>query len=255
VIATATIVARNYLPHARVLSNSFRHHHPDIPFFVLIVDGEPDDFAQIGLRDVFQPPHNFSLKQRAVAAKPFLLQHLLDRGFDRCLFIDPDMLVLAPLTALLEHVEQHSVVLTPHLVTPPRDEQRIAREQNILLSGVYNGGLIGISDRPPAREFLKWWGDRVLEECENDVARGVYYDQRWLDLAPVFFRDVSILRDPAYNVAYWNLPERDLDNVALFHFSGFDPSKPERMTRYAPELTAGPFFTRYATLLREAGYR
>jgi len=270
VIAAATIVARNYIPQARVVAQSFRRHHPDIPFFVLLVDRSRDaiaDATRIALPEVFTPPRRYSIKQTAVAAKPFLLQWLLAHGFDRCLFLDPDVLVLSRFDALLERIGQHSVVVTPHFVTPPRDEQRIARELNILLSGVFNGGLIGIADRQPAREFLKWWGERVIEACDSEVARGLYYDQRWLDLAPVFFRDISVLRDAAYNVAYWNLPERELrvegDSVtvdgracAFIHFSGFDPARPQQMTRYAPQTTiSNAMFARYAALLREAGAR
>ena len=33
-----TIVARNYLAQAEVLAHSFKQHHPDCPFTILIVD-------------------------------------------------------------------------------------------------------------------------------------------------------------------------------------------------------------------------
>jgi hypothetical protein len=65
-----------------------------------------------------------------------------------------------------------------------------------------------VSARPAARAFLSWWQNRVYEHCRHDVAHGVYYDQRWLDLAVVFFEDVYVFRDPSFNVAHWNLPER-----------------------------------------------
>jgi len=99
----------------------------------------------------------------------------------------------------------------------------------------------------------------------------VYFDQRWLDLAVVFFEDVSIFREPSYNVAHWNLPERavrvghDVITVdgrpcRFFQFSGFDPDRPHAVTRYSPRLdmsNVGPaaeVFRRYLTLLERAGY-
>jgi hypothetical protein len=99
----------------------------------------------------------------------------------------------------------------------------------------------------------------------------MHYDQRWLDLVPVYFEGVHILRDPTYNVAYWGLPERnvhlpenllpvDTQPCRFFHFSGFDPEQPPAVTRYSPRLTMGnvgpavSLFDHYATLLNAAGY-
>jgi hypothetical protein len=151
-------------------------------------------------------------------------------------------------------------------------EDRAARELNILLSGTYNGGLLGVSETPFARSFLAWWQDRVYKHCCHAVARGMHYDQHWLDLVPVYFDGVHILRDPTYNVAYWTLPERNVhvpENLLpvatqpcrFFHFSGFDPEQPPAVTRYSPRLTMGnvgpavSLFDHYATLLNAAGYQ
>ena len=76
----------------------------------------------------------------------------------------------------------------------------------------------------------------------------MHYDQRWLDLVPALFDDVHIVRDAGCNVAYWNLPERGLtltqngmqahDSLCrFFHFSGFEPERPEIVTRYSRRLT------------------
>jgi hypothetical protein len=100
----------------------------------------------------------------------------------------------------------------------------------------------------------------------------MHHDQHWLDLVPVYFDGVRIFRDPAYNVAYWSLPERNMhvpENLSsadtrscrFFHFSGFDPEQPRMVTRYSPRLTMGnvgaatvSLFDRYAALLNGAGY-
>ncbi|MDX6269800.1 MAG: hypothetical protein QOD28_1023 [Acidobacteriota bacterium] len=37
-VVVATIVAKNYLSFARVLADSFRRQHPEVPFFVLLTD-------------------------------------------------------------------------------------------------------------------------------------------------------------------------------------------------------------------------
>jgi hypothetical protein len=100
----------------------------------------------------------------------------------------------------------------------------------------------------------------------------MHYEQRWLDLVPALFDGVEVLRDPAYNVAHWNLPERTVtahgDDVfvegrpcRLFRFSGYSPDEPMSITKYSSRLTArnvGParaVFERVRQALEEAGYQ
>ena len=282
-LAVGTVVAKNYVPFARVLAHSFRRYHPEIPFFVLLadkVDGYFDPTAEpftlLTLDDLAIPGRarfcfNYSRQQVVVAAKAYQLSYLLDQNFSSAVFLDADILVLDNLAPLFDVVQQHAILLTPHLLAPLAGEERATRELNILLSGTYNGGFLGVSETRSTRLFLAWWQDRLYEHCWHALARGMHYDQHWLDLVPVYFEGVHILRDPTYNVAYWTLPERNphlAPNPSLgetqpcrfFHFSGFDPEQPPAVTRYSPRLTmrnVGPavsLFDRYAALLNGAGY-
>jgi hypothetical protein len=282
-MAVATVVAKNYLSFARVLAQSFFRHHPDVPLFVLLSD-EVDGFfdagtepfrslrlADLGIPDLHRVCFRCDRKQLAITSKPYLLSHLLDRGFGSVIFLDPDILILSHLEELFLQVNRHAIVLMPHLLAPLSGEGSVERELNILQSGVYNGGCVGISAGSTARAFLRWWRGRVDAHCRQDVPHGVYYDQRWLDLAPVFFRGLHVFRDPSYNVAHWNLPERvvsmgetsitvDGRPGRFFHFSGFDPGDPHAVTRYSPRLSlsnvgpAAELFRRYRQLLESAGY-
>ena len=283
-IAVATIVAKNCLSFARVLAQSFRQYHPNVPFFVALSD-EPqgcfDPLAQpfrlLQLSDLPIPElHRFRFqydrKQLAVAAKPYLLQHLLDRGFTGAVFLDADMLVLESIDSLLETATRHAITLVPHLTTPLTGPDRAARELNILQCGVFNGGCVAVSGSDAASAFLRWWQTRVFSHCVEDLEAGLYFDQHWLNFAPIYCEDVGILRDTGYNVAHWTMPERAIRMqegrafvgsvpCRLFHFSGFDPDRPERVTRYSTRLTmsdlgdASQLFARYTALLESAGYR
>ena len=61
----------------------------------------------------------------------------------------------------------------------------------------------------PRGPFLDWWWQRTRREALVDVARMMFTDQRWVDFVPSFF-DHHILKDPGYNVAYWNLHGREV---------------------------------------------
>lgn len=282
-IAVATAVAKNYLPFARVLGDSLRRRHPDVPFLVLLTD-EPEGlfdpaaepFPVLRLEDLGIPgldalARRRSCKQLAASSKAWLLGHVLDRGFDSAVFLDPDVLVVGDLSALFATVESAPVTLVPHLLRPPAGARAIDRELNILLSGVYNAGFVGVRDDGEARRFLRWWQQRVHAHCGHEVAAGLYYDQHWLSLAPCLFDGVAVVRDPGCNVAHWNLAERALswegDTLLVegspcrfFHFSGFDPDRPGSLTRYTRSADGARgealdrLLRRYADLVRRAGW-
>lgn len=284
-VAVATVVAKNYLSFARVLADSFRRQHSDVPFYVLLadeVDGYFDpakeSFGLLRLDDLCIPDlprfrFHYTQQELTYAATPYLLEHLLEQGFARAAFLKQESLVLGDLSPVLELMKGNSIVLTPHLLAPLGGEGGGARELNILQSGVYNVGFLGVSDRPAARAFLSWWQERLYEHCRHNVPHGMHFEQRWLDLVPALFEDVHVVRDPSFNVGHWNLPEREVglsDEGAVtvdggpclfFRFSGFDPDRPHAVTRYNSRLdmaSVGPaaeLFRRYFALLAEAGYQ
>lgn len=281
--AAATIVAKRHLALARVIARSFRSHHPDIPFFVLLADevsgcfdpsSEPFEFLSIddlGRDGVLPLCFRYAQAPLSYALTPQLLEHLLDRGFEQVIFIKQESLVLDRLTSVLDALPGCSIALTPHLLSPLRGEQCERRELDILQAGTFNGGVIGVRATSITRSALSWWRSRLAFHCVHDVARGMHFEQRWLDLLHTLFGDVQVIRDPGCNVGHWHLPERairiengtvyaDGAPCQLFRFSGFETDTPAKATRYFDRLTvsemgdAGLVFTRYRDLLLRAGH-
>jgi len=264
-----SIVAKNYLPFARVLARSLREHHPQSRLVVLLADDledvDPGDelftivpVAELNVPDLRDLAFRAGQREFAIALKPYFLEWLLDRS-NSALFLDPDMLVLAPLDALFADAATHSLTLVPHSLRPPATGDAVERELVLHRAGIYNGGVVGVRRDESVSVFLRWWQTRLHEHCTRAVERGIHYDQRWLDLAIGFVEDTHVHRDPAVDVAHWNLPERD-PPYSLFHFSGFDPDRPTTPTRYRPQLRAEdigadwPLFERYSSALQEAGW-
>jgi hypothetical protein len=281
-VAVASVVARNFIAYARVLADSLRRFHPGVPLKLVVADEDDlipaskEPFEHVPLADLRIPvlasmQAGYNRQEMVIALKPALIRYLLEEGHQSVVFLDADILVLASLQPVFDVVARHALTVTPHVGPPRFNSGRFVRENELLLAGMYNGGFVGAAARPETWRFLEWWEGRLRTHCTYTVHRGIYYDQRWLDLAPGFVEDLHILRDPGSNVAYWNLPDRTVEFAGeemlvdgvpcrFFHFSGFDTTWPERVTRYKPHLRVadlGPtaaLFRRYAELLEAAGH-
>ena len=264
-----TIIAKNYLAFARVLAKSFTKWHPDSRVWALIIDDfsqyiEPADEPFIALTpgDIGCEPFThmalrYSVLELSTAVKPWLLRHLMNETGGPVTYLDPDIKIYGSLTRLDELAAVHGVVLVPHNDAPIPPDGRAPSQVDIMIAGAYNLGYLTLAPRPEVDKLIDWWADRLRRDCRVDPTWGYFVDQRWFDLAPGFVNDLAILRDPEYDVAYWNLHGRGLDRaggrwlvdgrpLAFFHFSGFDPDHPLVLSRYQDrvDVTALPALER-----------
>jgi len=280
-----TIIAGNYSAFAQVLARSFLQHHPGARFATVIVDHPSEPLTELGeISEIvrvdeidFGPEGygrmavSYDVTEFSTAVKPFAARHFIDQGEDIVFYIDPDILVLTELTSLMEGVRSKSIALTPHCLEPIARDGRMLRESDIMMSGIYNLGFIGVG--PGAEPFLDWWCERLRRDAIVDPANMLFTDQRWIDLAvPIF--DPYTERSPRYNVAYWNFSQRPLriedgrffiedEPLGFFHFSGFDPKHPYLLSKYMGERprtlisenpTLSVLLAHYSELLEAAGH-
>lgn len=278
-----TIVAKNYLAHARTLMQSVARYQPECERVVLLidrVDGCFDPAAEgfsLRLSSDLAIPKNrlfhfkYSLLELATAVKAYLLESLLEApGVGKVLFLDPDVLLFAGLDPVLEALERHPVVLTPHL-TDPLEDGHTPGEHDFLRVGAYNLGFIGVARSAVGSAFLRWWQRRVYNDCVADSRVNLCVDQRWIDLVPGLFEGVAVLRDPGLNVAHWNLTHRRLERrgeafwaggrpLRFFHFSGYRADQPGVLCHYPQDRftpsnlgLAGALYEIYRQRLLENG--
>jgi hypothetical protein len=128
-IAVVTIAARNYLALASSMLASIAEFEPDADRFVFITDDvdECEAFvegrivtpADVFSRDAYaRLARDYDLTELATAVKPSVLRYLLDGGYARVFYFDPDIQVFAPLAAVMDPLEDHDIVLTPHVTEP-----------------------------------------------------------------------------------------------------------------------------------------
>jgi len=260
-----TSAGPNYLGKVRVLRDSLRQHCPEMRFHWLVADVRSDELLdQLSTEEVDEAmfvddlqgaPNSAWLFQHNIvelstAIKPEAALSLLGR--DDCellLYIDPDIVVFSALDDLVRELRSASVVLTPHLLKPEKEMDAVLdHELCALRHGVFNLGFVGVKKCAEGTQFLEWWRDRCRDFCWSDWRSGVFTDQKWIDFAPIFFPNVSILRSPRFNVAPWNINQRQLSGtfdegfdvdgepLGFYHFTGFDSGAHKAVLgKYAPD--------------------
>jgi hypothetical protein len=213
-----------YLDRVRVLAETLRKYQPGWTFWLCLVDQEPPGFVfdpaceeidrivrvgELGIPDLRRWMFMHDVIELCTAVKGPMLCKLLDYGARKVVYLDPDIAVLGSLSEIQRLLEKYDVLLTPHQVDPDEKESTVwDNEIGSLKHGIYNLGFLAVAGTPEGRRFAKWWRDRLIRFCFDDISAGLFTDQRWCDLAPAFFPGVHILRDPGYNVASWNLSRR-----------------------------------------------
>ena len=261
-----TSFSYSYLNRARVLAASIKRVHPDWTFWAIITDKVPLGFAlNIDEEDydhVLTAEELFGentegwlfghdIVEACTAVKGRALRYILNvQGCQKVIYFDPDIAIFNSIDPVLDLLNSYSIVLTPHQIDPDLKENKRAIRDNEVTSlayGVYNLGFIAVRNDKEGRRFAQWWDDRLTDWCHDRLDMGIFVDQKWCDLIPCFFDRVKVLRDPGYNVASWNLSQRELafdENgnalvngkpLRFFHFTKLGAIGDMMTTRYAAE--------------------
>lgn len=280
----ATIVSANYLAYAKVLAESVRKYQPGTAFQVLIVDRSTDKIKSavsssgltatyaedLGISDFERIAFKYELVELNTALKPTFMKSLFAQGFEKVVYLDPDICLFSSLAPVLDALEDNDIVLTPHTVSPAMDGFRPS-DIDFLRNGTFNLGFIALRRSITAELMLNWWEERCLAYGFNDLGFGTFVDQKWIDLVPCYFDRVKILKHKGCNVAYWNLHEREVtghdgnyrvDDVQLcfFHFSGVKADKKNILSRHqtrhaiVPHTTLAELVAAYCESLLRHGH-
>lgn len=255
----------HYLAKARVLAQTLKRHHPDWVMHACLCDREPEGFVfdldkepfdAVTWADDLDVPNlkgwmfGHEVVEFCTAVKGTMMRMLLEQGADKVVYLDPDIAVFESLQLVVDALDTHDVVITPHQLAP--DEKHHAIVDNEICSmrfGIYNLGFVAVANRGSGIQFTDWWEKRLLGWCHDNVAGGIFVDQKWCDHVPGLFDKVLVLRDPGCNVASWNLSQRRItvndsgrvesNGVPLrfFHFTKLGPVGDTMTQRYARDNT------------------
>lgn len=213
-----------YAAQALLLAESLRQAYGQRAWLVALLVDELDDgeqayftaFDEILRADELDIPHfrswifSHTVVEAATAVKPFALRHLLER-FGQVTYLDPDTCVYSALEEVTSAAGGWDAALTPHQITPQHESWLIeSTELESLRYGVYNLGFLSVRSTAQGKRIADWWCERCYHYCVSALERGLFTDQKLFDLAPALFDGVRVLRHPGYNVATWNVRERDV---------------------------------------------
>jgi len=191
------------------------------------------------------------------ATKPLFISHLLQLGYERVIYVDNDIYFIASPDFLFEKLGEVNMFLTPHYYPADPKEEQFWLEANFRV-GLYNAGCVGANSN--AIGALNWWAQCCAYNVKKSAWRGLFDDQKYLDLIPVLFDKVEVLKHHGCNVAGWNkkLSVRSLgsDNklvlngkwpLVFIHFNvftfraimkGWDPLLEPFLKTYVDQLTS-----------------
>lgn len=243
-----TCAGFNYMPKVRALFHSLKKHHPELKLVLALADemekdhdfsSEPVDetlpASQLNIPEWKRWAFGKNIVELSTGIKPFALLNLLSRPeCSKVIYFDPDTVLFSRIDDILETLGHANLVITPHQTSSNSNLlPEISAEIGLIEYGIYNLGFIGVNQTEEGKKFAEWWAHRVYHFCRNDRPNGLFYDQRWLDLAPAFFKGVEIIKSSRHNVAHWNLSTRKMtgnlregfkvngEPLGFYHFSGF----------------------------------
>ena len=268
-----------YFGRARLLAETFKAHNPDVDFILVLNDKsqrgalnttaqEPFDriieIEDLGIDDFDSWSFGHNVVELCTAVKPSAARVLLDQ-YDYVMYLDPDIAVFDSLAGIYAALDDSPIQLTPHQLQPCAAAPRLITDIELcsLKHGVFNLGFFAVRACEIGRSFISWWESRVLQYCYEDIASGVFTDQKWCDIAPCYFPRLGIVRDFGCNVASWNLNERFIeycgdrllvngrDSLKFYHFTKYGGVGDAMTQRYARSPVVHEIWYWYGRMLRQ----
>jgi hypothetical protein len=267
-----TIITTDHIPFAKVLLYSLRKQHPDTNLQVLVVDGvestSSTDLSLHSVKELTESPLGRKIVKKYAhtnsdhfrwALKPVFISHLLQTGFDKVIYVDPDIYFVSQFDFLFEKLNQSGVLLTPHWcnINPLINECAL---YDVLQGGLFNAGFVGANKS--GLDAITWWAEVCHFKMERNRQLGVFDDQKYLNILPVQFDNIEIIKHQGCNLASWNIDicRRDVVDGKLMINGEFEPvfihftkSTITNVVNYNDKLLL-PYFEEYASLLKKEGF-
>jgi hypothetical protein len=294
-----TVCTINHLWQARGVAESFLKHNPDYKFLVCIADQPPPhiDFAtydfpfeicwidELEIPELPQLIAYYNAFCLLMALKGMAADVLMNKyNPSHIVYLDTDILVFDNFAWAEQQLTTYDILITPHCHLPPPYQTPLAEvkphllpknpyeDRIFLLTGLFNAGFVVFKNSPQGRGFAAWWSKNLKNQCLPSNYLGLFYDQVWLSLVPVYFDKACIVRNLGYNVGCWSFHERKISQkdgrfyvnehipLIFFHYTGYRHNNPNKIAEWIdltlddmPELK--PIFEAFTKLTAHKSYQ
>ena len=257
-----TICSKNYLAQALTLQESAKKHELEIDFYIFLADNKTDEIEDIEvelLEESWIPKwkemaFKYDVIEFNTSIKPFCIKKLFGKGYQKVVYLDPDMYVTNKLDYIWDNLDKYSIILTPHMLDMELGEEGVLPETDLLMCGIYNLGFAALANNKVGNKIVDWWCKKLEKDCYNSPIEGLFVDQKWMVFIPGYYpQETLVSTNPGINIGYWNLHERELcvkdrkyyikDKVngeeyplLIYHFSGFKPTQDTMVSAHQPQF-------------------
>jgi hypothetical protein len=210
-----TITTASHLYKVYALAESLKNQQHDFLLTVLVIDDEGKFVSdncrfltlaeiekQESAKDIIRK-YRYHKDKLRWSLKAVLMKYLLGQANStKVIYLDNDLYFFSDYSFLFDLLGDHTFLLTPHHYKNDPNENQNWLEANFRI-GLYNAGFVGANKN--ALNTLQWWADCCLYRCEKNLFRGMFDDQKYLDLIPVIEPMAHIVRHKGCNIAGWNV--------------------------------------------------
>jgi glycosyltransferase involved in cell wall biosynthesis len=228
-----TICNYGYLFYALECERSFVEHHSGAwIFYIILVDHPaPSDSQLSDLQQLLASPRSrllsiatlfrqsreisamslyYDITEFSTSVKPWIFAYFFNELSPvSATYIDPDIQFFASLDP--DHLAGSSgrfdCMVTPHVLTDSLNATQQPTLQNIRACGSYNFGFVHFENTSRSRQVVNFWARQLVYNSLIWFEENLFTDQRFGDSFPSLC-SVRVNRNPALNVAYWNIQER-----------------------------------------------
>lgn len=205
-----TVCTAQQYPYAQLLGSSLP---AGVLFKIGLVSGHLKaentvTISQIEIPNFDQMQARYDDDALVAACKPFFAHYfLLQAGIEQIIYFDATTQLFGNLKPITAQLTTADIVLTPRLLRP-MGRVTYGDEKQFLNTGLYDAGFMALQKSQNTLSFLKWWQARLTDRAFFDLCHGMNHDQLWLNLVPVYFEKVKVVKNEGWNVGLHNLHER-----------------------------------------------
>lgn len=211
-----TLFETNYMSRGVALYNSLLSHCEDFKLYIFAFNDQSYELlTKLNLehaiiislqefenKDLLSVKADRSVGEYCWTCTSSTIKYCIEKyNLDHCTYLDADLFFFSSPKALIEEVQNDSILITEHRYTPKYDQSEV--------SGKYCVQFMYFKKDELGMKCLNWWVDACIDWCYAIPEDGKFGDQKYLDDWTTRFKGVHELKHLGGGIAPWNVQQYD----------------------------------------------